>query len=157
MTAFEQYFSEANYGNIFATLQILTFLGSMRWFVSLRKRYDKEVIESWLVPHTGIKGVPGVVGTGVGWCVLSSFVYLISPYLNLMQESYKALTPTGGKNYFVYVFLFVQFAFLCSLIQRRNSDWFPRLVLLMSTWTIMYFLLLLLRGCWSIFSARIKL
>ena len=98
--------------------------------MSLRKRYDEETVKGWLVPHTGIKGIPGVVGTGVAWCVISSLVYIISPYLSLEQESYKSLTPTGGKDYFVFVFAFVQFAFLCSLYQRRNSDWLPRLLLL---------------------------
>ena len=128
------------YSNAFALLQIISFLGSMRWFVSLRKRYNPETIQTWLVPHTGIKGIPGVVGTGVAWCVISSFIYLISPYINLDQESYKAFTPTGGKEYFLYVFTFVQFAFLCSLFQRRNSDWLSRLLVLIVIWIIMYML-----------------
>ena len=41
------------------------------------KRYDEETVKGWLVPHTGIKGVPGVVGTGVAWCVISSLVEII--------------------------------------------------------------------------------
>ena len=102
------------------------------------ERYDEETVKGWLVPHTGIKGIPGVVGTGVAWCVISSLVYIISPYLSLEQESYKSLTPTGGKDYFVFVFAFVQFAFLCSLYQRRNSDWLPRLLLLSAIWATMY-------------------
>lgn len=134
----QEWLNSANHGTVFAGLQIAAFLGSMRWFVSLRKRYDEETVKGWLVPHTGIKGIPGVVGTGVAWCVISSLVYIISPYLSLEQESYKSLTPTGGKDYFVFVFAFVQFAFLCSLYQRRNSDWLPRLLLLSAIWATMY-------------------
>ena len=137
-TMAQEWLNSSNYGTIFAGLQIVAFLGSMRWFVSLRKRYDEETVKGWLVPHTGIKGVPGVVGTGVAWCVISSLVYIVSPFLSLEQDSYKSLSPTGGKDYFIFVFAFVQFAFLCSLYQRRSSDWLPRLLLLLLIWVTMY-------------------
>ena len=123
----QEWLNSANYGTVFAGLQIVAFLGSMRWFVSLRKRYDEETVKGWLVPHTGIKGIPGVVGTGVAWCVISSLVYIISPYLSLEQESYKSLTPTGGKDYFVFVLL-LQFVFFAVCISAETVIGSPAFV-----------------------------
>ena len=111
-------------GFCFAGLQILTFVGSMVWFVSLRKRY-KSVVGAWLVPHTGI------VGYGVAISTITCILHYVNPYWPL---TLRFAIPSDGYIYCSTIFPCVHFSFLYSLTQRKG-DWLWRLLVLLALWT----------------------
>ena len=123
-------------GFCFAWAQILSFIGSMVWFVSMRKRYTKAVMNTWLVPHTGI------VGYGVAISTITCLLHIMNPYWPLAVHF---AVPSDGYTYVTTVFPCIHFPFLYSLTQRKG-DWFWRLLILLFLWgccILMYVLELL--------------